>query len=277
MVQRDGKEDHLHPQAGLHSLPKVVWQPSFPGPPPALLPRRAPGHLPHDPHTQDRPEGHLESPVIVGQGLPEDDHRGRQGKGGKHVADPPCHIRPHPHKEHDKGAQHRHAGPDHDDIQKQEGDAQHAPCQERSGPPPQELVGADADKRQVESGDGQDMGNAVDLIELLRLRIHAPPVSQDHGRQDAAVLFPRRLHKRLLPAGPQPVKTVSEQGEGRVFDPDRLSQEAGMDILFLIVKFLIKITGISRFVKEKEGTLRAYDISCPDIRSVRIIQDDAGF
>ena len=121
------------------------------------------------------------------------------------------------------------------------------------------------------------MGNAIDLIELLRLRIHTPPVPQDHGRQDAAVLVPRRLHKRLLPAGLQPVKPVSEQGEGRVFDPDRLGQEAGMDILFLIVKFLIKITGISRFVKEKEGTLRAYDISCPDIRSVRIIQDDAGF
>ena len=160
MVQSDGQEDHLHAQAGLQRLHKSLLRsyrkallllraPLFPSTGLPLLPGW-PHQLSKDPHPQDSSEGHLKSPVVKGKRLPQDDHSRRRGQSGDHVVSPACHVRPHPQEEHDKRAENRNACADHEDIQEQEADAQKTARQIGACAPPQELVGADADKRQVE-------------------------------------------------------------------------------------------------------------------------------
>lgn len=158
MVQCDRKEDHLHTQAGLQRLHQTCLCFRQPAPAPCLtspvllrLPVLSwqPDQLAEKPHPKDRPEGHLKSPVIEGQGLPQDDHHSCRGQGGDHVVDPSCHICSHPYEKHDKGAQHRHACADHEDVQQQKPNAEKTSHQIGACAAPQKLIGADADKGQV--------------------------------------------------------------------------------------------------------------------------------
>ena len=115
------------------------------------------------------------------------------------------------------------------------------------------------------------MGNAIHLVELFRLRVHVLSLPQDHGRQNAAVFLPRRLKERTLPCSTEPLKAVTQPPERVILYCHTLCPHTHMDILFLIIEFLIKISGISRLIKKENLSYGAQDISCTKIRFFRIV------
>ncbi len=182
---------HQAPTGRLPALPSRLRR---------LPPGRRRQHRAHHAQAQHGGEGEQESAALQVVRIPRHHHRPHDSQSRQHVICPARHFPEHPDQVHPDGPAGGHAESRHAAIQKQQHAASHSRRADGQANPAQQPVDSHADDGDVQRGDGQDVQDAVPLVQILQLAVQVLLVPQKQSAH----------HSRLLPRE-NPVQPLLQQ------------------------------------------------------------------
>lgn len=120
------------------------------------------------------------------------------------------------------------------------------------------------------------MGNPVYLIQFPDLPVHPLFFSQENCRQRPAVFLSCRVNKNPFPLLSQLIQSLFQGIALSICHAQSFCPQEGSYLLFFIIKFLIKIPRIPRFLKKRKLSFDVYFISYLNRLFCIIIYKDSG-